>query len=45
LLGKSDGSVDLDEAEHVAVRVLAEHGLVPPLRLVYGANVTHRSIA
>jgi hypothetical protein len=45
LLGKSDGSVDLDEAESVAVRVLAEHGLVPPLRLVYGANVTHRSIA
>jgi hypothetical protein len=45
LLGTSNGSVDFDEAEHVAVGVLAEHGLVPPLRLVPGANVTHRSIA
>lgn len=28
------GQVQLDESEHVAVQVLADAGLVPPLRLV-----------
>lgn len=28
------GQVDLDEAEQTAIRVLADSGLVPPLRLV-----------
>jgi len=45
LLGNPGDSVDLDEAEHVAVGVLAKHGLVPPLRLVPEAVVTHRNIA
>jgi hypothetical protein len=45
LLGNPGGSVDLDEAEHVAVGVLAQHGLVPPLRLVPETTVTHRNIA
>ncbi len=45
LLDKSQASVDFDEAEHVAVRVLAAQGLVPPLRLVPEADVTHREIA
>jgi hypothetical protein len=45
LLGKSDDSVDLDEVEHQAVGVLAEHGLVPPLRLVPVAAITRRNIA
>ena len=45
LLGKSDASVDLDDAEHEAVGALAEQGLVPRLRLVPVAVVTHRNIA
>jgi hypothetical protein len=44
-LGNSGKSLDLDEAEHVAVGVLAQHGLVPPLRLVPETAVTHRNIA
>jgi len=31
---RSAGQVDLDEAEQTAIGVLAESGLVPPLRLV-----------
>ena len=45
LLGKSDAFVDLDDAEHEAVGALAEQGLVPPLRLVPVAVITHRNIA
>ncbi|HEY3630001.1 MAG TPA: hypothetical protein VGL21_03840 [Jatrophihabitantaceae bacterium] len=45
MLGNPGNSMDLDEAEHVAVGVLAQHGLVPPLRLVPETAVTHRNIA
>jgi hypothetical protein len=45
LLGNPGSSVDLDEVEHVAVGVLAQHGLVPPLRLVSEGAITHRNIA
>jgi hypothetical protein len=44
-LSKSDAFVDLDDAEHQAVGALAEQGLVPPLRLVPVATITHRNIA
>lgn len=45
LLGKSDASIDFDDAEHQAVGALAELGLIPPLRLIPAAEVTHRNIA
>ena len=45
LLGKSDASVDFDDAEYQAVGALAELGLIPPLRLIPVAEVTHRNIA
>jgi len=45
LLGNSGGLVEFDEAEHVAVAVLAQQGLIPPLRLVPETTVTHRNIA
>jgi hypothetical protein len=44
-LGNPGSSVDLDEAEQVAVGVLAQQGLIPPLRLVPEVAVTHRNIA
>ncbi|HEY8828486.1 MAG TPA: hypothetical protein VIM17_12090 [Jatrophihabitantaceae bacterium] len=37
--------VELDEAEQYAVGSLAAVGLVPPLRLVHGANYHNRDIA
>ena len=45
LLGKSDGSVEFDDAENMAVGALAAQGLVPPLRLVPIREITHRDIA
>jgi hypothetical protein len=45
LLGKAGTSVDFDEDEHRAVGALAEHGLVPPLRLVPLVAITHRETA
>ena len=45
LLGKSDASVEFDEAEHQAVGALADLGLIPPLRLIPTTKVTHRNIA
>jgi hypothetical protein len=45
LLGKSDATVEFDEAEHEAVGALAAHGLVPPLRLIPLADITDRNIA
>lgn len=36
LLGAAPEGVELDEAQRVALRVLADGGLVPPLRLVPG---------
>jgi hypothetical protein len=38
LLGGSSGVVDLDQDEQAALEVLADSGLVPPLRLVQGAR-------
>ena len=34
LLGTSPAGVELDDAEQAAISVLADQGLVPPLRLV-----------
>lgn len=34
LLGSPPGAVDIDDGERVALGVLADSGLVPPLRLV-----------
>ena len=34
LLGDVPGSIDIDEGESAALGVLADSGLVPPLRLV-----------
>lgn len=45
LLGISGGSIELDEAEHLAVGALAAEGLVPPLRLVPIRQNTDRNIA
>lgn len=45
LLGKPGETMDLDELEHEALGVLADQGLVPPLRLVPVINVTQRSVA
>ena len=45
LLGKSEGTVDFDEAEHRAVGALAAEGLVPPLRLVPVRSITRRNSA
>jgi hypothetical protein len=36
LLGSPPVAVDLDPTEQAAISALAEHGLVPPLRLVTG---------
>jgi len=36
LLGAPPQGVDLDPTEQAAIHVLAEQGLVPPLRLVTG---------
>lgn len=36
LLGSTPGNVHIDEGERAALGVLAESGLVPPLRLVVG---------
>jgi hypothetical protein len=38
LLGASGGVVDLDRDEQAALGVLADSGLVPPLRLIQGAR-------
>jgi hypothetical protein len=38
LLGVSPAGVELDAAEQVAISVLADQGLVPPLRLVTAAS-------
>jgi hypothetical protein len=45
LLGKPEGSVELDESEQRAVGALAAEGLVPPLRLVPIRTTTERNIA
>jgi hypothetical protein len=45
LLSDAGTSVDFDEEEHRAVGALAEHGLVPPLRLVPIVAITHRETA
>jgi hypothetical protein len=37
LLGEPSSRVDLDPTERAAIAVLADHGLVPPLRLVTDA--------
>lgn len=36
LLGAEPGGVSIDEGERAALGVLADSGLVPPLRLVVG---------
>jgi hypothetical protein len=33
-IGRSASAVELDAAEQAAISALAQHGLVPPLRLV-----------
>lgn len=38
LLGTPAQGAELDQAEQVAIDVLAEAGLVPPLRLVVGSG-------
>ena len=38
LLGATGGVVDLDRDEQAALEVLADSGLVPPLRLIQGAR-------
>ena len=38
LLGAPGGVVDLDRDEQAALEVLADSGLVPPLRLIQGAR-------
>ncbi len=38
LLGGPPFGVELDEAEKQAIDVLAQAGLVPPLRMVYGLD-------
>lgn len=38
LLGSPPVGVELDPTERAAIEVLAEHGLVPPLRLVSSAE-------
>jgi hypothetical protein len=38
LLGAPGGVVDLDGDEQAALEVLADSGLVPPLRLIQGAR-------
>jgi hypothetical protein len=38
LLGAAGGVVDLDRDEQAALEVLADSGLVPPLRLIQGAR-------
>jgi hypothetical protein len=38
LLGSPPAGVELDPTEQAAISVLAEHGLVPPLRLVTGGS-------
>jgi hypothetical protein len=38
LLGAPAGVVDLDRDEQAALEVLADSGLVPPLRLIQGAR-------
>jgi hypothetical protein len=38
LLGAPPAGVELDPTERAAIEVLAEHGLVPPLRLVSTAQ-------
>lgn len=38
LLGAPPDGVELDAAEQAAISALAEHGLVPPLRLVTGSG-------
>jgi hypothetical protein len=43
LLGISPAGVELDDAEQAAIGVLADQGLVPPLRLV-PARVVHADL-
>jgi hypothetical protein len=43
LLGVSPAGVELDAAEQAAISVLADQGLVPPLRLV--AALTAETVA
>ncbi len=38
LLGASPAGVELDAAEQAAISVLADQGLVPPLRLVHAGR-------
>jgi hypothetical protein len=47
LLGAPPDGVELDAAEQAAISALAEHGLVPPLRLVTssGKGTEQRSAA
>ncbi len=43
VLGRHPGGLDLDAEERTAVAVLADSGLVPPLRLMPIVSVTSRS--
>ena len=43
LLGASPAGVELDAAEQAAISVLADQGLVPPLRLVHAGPLTRGS--
>jgi hypothetical protein len=43
LLGSTPEGIDWDESERAALGVLAESGLVPPLRLVPVTRSTHRA--
>jgi len=45
LLGVSPAGVELDAAEQAAISVLADQGLVPPLRLVATCDVGTTAIA
>ena len=45
LLGASPAGVELDDAEQAAISVLADQGLVPPLRLVAALTATAVDVA
>ena len=45
LLGAPPEGVELDDTERTAIAVLAEHGLVPPLRLSQPSPASRRAAA
>jgi hypothetical protein len=45
MLGRAPEPIEFDEAEQQAIVLLAEAGLVPPLRLVSGSPGIERIIA